>query len=266
MTKLDSLLEESPEGRFYIPMVNPELHSRRNQVEEELNARGVATLCQRTPDEDQSAFPSVVDLCALVLDPKASLPSALPGSWALWPLVSGVRNQPEDWTEWACHLAELGVEVLQPIALDPSPKIRRSLVDAWGEEYFEPIFHGEPPSERAFSAVVSGWGLRPFASRPLQTTRVGEGALVEALLLAGEYAHRLDEGATRVQGFLRAARWTEESKYEVTALVRDRQIQAIPWVEEESRTLMEEWVQGGESEILAELESRYLKRPIVSRS
>lgn len=263
-SKLHSLSEETPEGRFYIPAVNPELRSHRNQTEEELNDRGVMTLCQRAPDERQSPFPTVVDLSALVLDPRASKPSALPGSWALWPLVPGVRNQPEEWTEWACRLAELGVEILQPIALDPPPKIRRALVDAWGEDYFEPIFHGEPHSERAFSAVVASWGLRPFAPRPSQAKRAGDGALVEALLLAAEYAHRLDDGATRVQGFLRAARWTEESKYEVSALVRDHQIRAIPWVEEESRTLMEEWVQAGESEILKELEGRYLKRPIAT--
>lgn len=200
-------------------------------------------------------------LAALVARDLSAFDRLSPGS-AVWPLVPGLTDDRALWAEALPLLAAAGIRHVQPMTLELSPAEKRRLAAFGDEGVFEALFHGELPPERAFSRCAAQWGLRPFARRPLEALpgrRGGNRRLAGELLLAGELWLRCGRGEREGHALLRAGRWVETTGHDVPALVREGNLDVVPWLDGLSRAVLAATAGGGGgAPLLAELEAEYV--------
>lgn len=246
--------------------------------------RGVPVLVQRTvrpdgpsgdpwPGERPAGLFEVHDPTALLLDraetearPDDGLDAfaRLPeGAVVVWPLVPGFTDEPALWDAACAALAQAGARVAQAVVPELTSAERRLLADRTDGRAFEALFHGASPEPRRFARVARRHGLRPFFDRPLPTPPLGDGGvagnrrLAGLLALAGELAVRLDLAPGKAQGYLRAARFADRTRYDLLALSREGNLPVLPWLDPASRELVEEWAATGRSGVVDRLLDDY---------
>ncbi|HEX2165571.1 MAG TPA: hypothetical protein VHM02_16635, partial [Thermoanaerobaculia bacterium] len=185
-----------------------------------------------------------------------------PGGAALWPLVAGLTDAPALLAAGLDRLAAAGVAVVQPFVPRLDPAGRRRLAEAAGGDAFDRLFHGSDADERAFARAAAARGLGFLLPRPLPRPPLGGAAnrrLAAALATAGELWLRLGRTPSQGQAFFRAARWADETGYDLPALAREGHLGVVEAVDAASRALIEEAAAtGGEPALVVELTRAYL--------
>jgi hypothetical protein len=262
------LLAEPRDDVVYLPPVDEALEESRQQIIGTMEAADTPLMVQVLPWR-VSASPG--SLCVYDLLPATAtrslqvLQNLPPGSSAVWPLISGYTDDLALWNEVLAGLAESGVSRIQGICADLVPADRRRIVEVAGEHGFDRLFHGSPPSEREFAAVVHRFGLEPFLSRPLPETPArlrGNRALAADLALIGELWLRLGRSESRGQSFYRASRWIDREVHDLTALAREGNLGVVTWLDAPSYEVVQEIVATGDSSLLADLSREYLEPPL----
>jgi hypothetical protein len=243
---------------LYLPPVRPELRAERDALAAAQAARGTPVLSQLLPGEPAPAAPAtaVLDLLPLAVAGRPPAVAALGAQGAVWPLLPVLGGGPQLWEEVAAAAAGAGLGWLQAVAVEADPRQMRELAEALDEERALALFHASPPPPAGVAAAAVGAGLAPFAPRALPRPPLrGADDLRLAALLAetGELCRLLGEPASRREGFLRAARWAEDSRPSLAALCREGNLTVLDWLEEEPRRLVAEAVAGGLPSALDEL-------------
>lgn len=255
----------------WLPPVPAALVDRRDDLAARLLADGTPVVVQLLPGERPPAPPATVifDLAPILLtdgegdlaavDRLAALPA---GAAVVWPLVAGVSDRPEQVASGLDRLAAAGVATVQPAVPRLRPADRRRLADAGGEAAFDRLFHGPDPDERAFARAAAARGLAFLIPRPLPRPPLagaGNRRLAGGLATAGELWLRLGRAPSQGQAFLRAARWVDETGYDLVALARDGNLGVVEAIDRASRDFIEEAAAtGGEPALIGELTVAYL--------
>jgi hypothetical protein len=183
-------------------------------------------------------------------------------SAALWPLIAGLTDPPDLVAAGLDALAAAGVAVVQPVVPALSAGDRRRLAAAAGEEAFDRLFHGGEPDERAFARAAAARGIGFLVPRPLPRPPLagaGNRRIAGWLAVAADLWLRLGRPPSQGQAFFRAARWADETGYDLPALARDGNLGVVAEVDAASRALIEEAAATGERPaLLGELTERYL--------
>lgn len=265
-----ALLESIPEpldDLLYLPPVGTELVEARQHLAESALASGTPVLVQYLPGEkilgggEMALFDLLETLLARDLEALSRLP---PGSRAVWPLVSGYTDDPTLWQQGIGALAEGGVRGVQGLAAEWTPSDRRRLVQRAGEEGFEALFHGPPPSEQRFASAVASFGLEPLLERPVPgspRSLARNRALAGHLSTVAELWLRLGRGEAKGQKFYRAARWIDRETHDLTLMAREGNLGVVSWLDSDSREVIEELVAAGRSSLLDALRQAYLQVP-----
>jgi hypothetical protein len=263
---------ELPAGPFddvlYLPPVAPELGTARDRAAAEVAAQGTPVLVQLFPGERSPDAVGVVALYDL-LEPLlagdlAALGDLPAGAATLWPLVAGLTDSSDLREEGVRRLAEAGVAVLQAVAPDLPAVDRRRLFESRAgaeidTELFAGLFHAAPPDPRPLARAARAHGIAPFLPRPLPRPPLTGAAEREAaglLALAGELHLRLGRLAPS-QACFRAARWIDQSGYDLRALAREGNLHVLHWLDPASRGVVEEWAETGRSARVEELLEEY---------
>jgi hypothetical protein len=259
---------------LYLPPVPPRRAAVRDKLASSRLVDGTPVLLQLFPGEE-SAVPAVsgvafvYDLLPALLahdlerlDRLGDLPGG--GATVVWPLISGLTDDPGLWDAGCARLAAAGVRCAQAMAPALEPADRRRLMERWGkereEEVFEALFHREPPPERDFARAAARHGLEPFLSRPLPRApvlRTENLRLGGALALIAELWLRLGRSEEKGQDFYRAARFIDRTHWDVPALDRDGNLSVLPF-EPEVHAVLAELLETGEAELLTELLAEYV--------
>ncbi len=250
---------------FQLPPVRPELRTDRDALAAALVRSGTPVLAQLLPGE-RAPLPGVVvvyDLLRPLLDGELTgLDELAQGTTAVWPLVAGLTDRPELWEEGCERLAAAGVGCVQATAVELDPELRSRLARERGDEVFDALFHGPPPSERDFSRCAHAHGLRVFMPRPetgSSPRRIRNRQLASRLALAGELWLRLDRSVASGQALFRAARGAESTRHDLAALVREDNVTVMNWLSTLSAELIVEVVTRDRSTLLEELLEEYLE-------
>lgn len=250
---------------LYLPPVEAGRRAELERLVGRLAGAGTPLVVQQVAGDGrlESGPPPVWDLLSPLasgdLEPLARLPA---GAAAVWPLIAGYTADPGLWQEGLGQLAAAGVATVVGIAAELSPLDRRRLMEAAGEQGFEALFHGEPPSEREFARRAWEWGLEPFAERPLpegSEPQRGNRRLAALLARIGELWLRLGRSEARGQAFFRAARWVDREVHDLRSLSRDGNLGVVGWLDESSRQVIDEFVAAARSSLLEELRREYLE-------
>ena len=258
------LISESRDDVVYLPPVDETHEEGRRRAIEVMEESDSPLLVQILPGNLPLSSESlyVFDLLQVIATRQLEeLPELPAGSSLLWPLVGGYTDDPGLWNEVLPGLEEGGVSRVQGLAADLSPADRRRIVEVAGDQGFDRLFHGQPPSEREFASAVHRFGMEPFLSRPLPKSPArlrGNRRLAEDLALIGELWLRLGRSESRGQGFYRAARWIDREAHDLMALAREGNLGVVTWLDAESRELVQEIVASGSASLLAELRDEYL--------
>lgn len=183
------------------------------------------------------------------------------GSAVVWPLIRGVTDDQRTVSTGLERLKRRGVEAVLGLPLDLSPGDRREVVRAHGDEVFDLVFHGDGSSARRFARAAEQVGLRWWLERPSLGSSAGptdNRRLSGALLAIAGLWSRLGRSPVRGQSYYRAARWIDNSRYEVTALLREGNLEVIEAVDPASREVIREVVELGESAVLDELRRSFV--------
>jgi hypothetical protein len=259
---------------LYLPPVPERLRGERLELIASLVADGTPVLAQclrgeAAPPGATAVYDLLRDLVEGSLDALAELP---PGSCAVWPLIAGVTDAPESWERGCALLAAARVAVVQPLVLELDPQARRQLADSAAHADYARLFHGLPPSERAFSVLAHRAGLQPFLERPLpvrvaapgQTGAIGMPPVANRraagqLALAGELWLRLGRDEAVGQEVLGAARRLGQLPHDVAALAREGNLGLLNWLSTRARAVVEASVAGSKPSLVAELLEDYLR-------
>jgi hypothetical protein len=253
---------ELPHGPFddllYLPPVASGLRAARDRAAAEIAGRGTPVLVQLLAGEsppDAVGVVALYDLLEPLMSGDLGALSGLPaGSAALWPLVAGLTDSSDLREEGVRRLAEAGVAVLQAVAPDLPAADRRRLFESRAgaeidTELFAGLFHAAPPDPRPLARAARAHGLAPFLPRPLPRPPLTGAAEREAaglLALAGELHLRLGR-LVPSQACFRAARWIDQTDYDLRALAREGNLHVLHWLDPTSRTIVEEWAAEGRS-------------------
>jgi hypothetical protein len=188
--------------------------------------------------------------------------SLLPrGAAAVWPLIPGLTDAPALVAAGLDALAAAGAAVVQPVVPRLAAAERRRLAEAAGDSAFDRLFHGGEPDERAFARAAVSRGLGFLVPRPLpRPPLVGaeNRRLAAVLAVAAELWLRLGRSPSQGQAFFRAARWADETGYDLAALAREGNLAVVAALDAASRALLEEAAGGGAPALVAELMRDYL--------
>lgn len=257
-------IERSLDDLVYFPPVAEGWEAVRLESARARLSEGTPVLLQLPPGQENPlpGATAIYDLLPALADGNLEVLSTLPtGSAAAWPLVSGLTDAPELWRQGCERLAKAGVAVVQPLALGLSPESRRRLAEGRRDEVFRALFHGEPPSERAFARVAWSFGLAPRLSRPIpRWPLVGAGnrQIAGSMMLTAELWLALDRPVNQGLALWRAARWVDASGYDVAALARDGNLTVVPELDGTSRELIAELIERGRSALLDQLLEEYV--------
>jgi len=267
-------LSEAPlDDVLYLPPVPPRRAAVRDKLASSRLVDGTPVLLQLFPGEESSVpavsgvafvYDLLPALLARDLD-RIDLLGRLPaGSTVVWPLISGLTDDPGLWDAGCARLAAAGVRCAQAMAPILEPADRRRLMERWGkereEEVFEALFHREPPPERDFARAAARHGLEPFLSRPLPRApvlRTENLRLGGALALIAELWLRLGRSEEKGQDFYRAARFIDRTHWDVPALERDGNLSVLPF-EPEVHAVLAELLETGGAALLTELLAEYV--------
>lgn len=193
------------------------------------------------------------------LESLAALPS---GGAAVWPLVRGRSDDPVLWRDGCAALAAAGVTAVQTTLPRLDTRGRRRLAEGAAEDAYHRLFHGPEPDERAFARVAAAAGLEVFVPRPLPRPPASGAAdrkLAAALYLVAELWLRLGRSPSQGQAYFRAARWCDESGYDLEALAREGNLAVVEAVDRSSREVLEDAAaRGGAPALLQDLLREYL--------
>jgi hypothetical protein len=184
------------------------------------------------------------------------------GAAAVWPLVPGLTDGSDLVAAGLHALAAAGVAAVQPVIPRLAPADRRRLAEGAGDEAFDRLFHGGEPDERAFARAAAARGLAFFLPRPLPRPPLAGAAnrrIAADLAVAGELWLRLGRAPSQAQAFFRAARWADETGYDLPALAREGNLGVVAAVDAASRALIEEAAASGrEPSLVAQLRAAYV--------
>jgi hypothetical protein len=264
---LPDLAEAPLDDVLYLPPVPSRFAAARDELARARLVRGGPVLIQVFPGEETAISPSssgafVFDLLQALLERDLDALRDLPsGAAAVWPLLTGLTDDPALWDQGCRNLAASGVRCVQALAPSLTSADRRRMVERWGgEEAFDALFHGQPPAERAFARAAHRFGLEPFLSRPLPQSpaaSTGNRWIGGVLALAAELWLRLGRPVEQGQAFYRAARWIDRSPYDLEALAREGNLAVLP-LDPMSREVAAECAAAGESGTLARLLAEYV--------
>ena len=265
VTELDVEALAAPRSDVvYLPPVDSALETSRLRLVDALARSGTPLWVQSiagSPAEETGPVWVHDLLQALATGDLESLDGLPAGAVAIWPLVSGYTDDPELWREGLARLARAGVARVQGICPELSPADRRHLVEVAGSHGFDKLFHGDPPSERAFAVAVDDLGMDPFLQRPLPSSpgRLRRNrALAAQLALMGELWLRLGWPESAGQALYGSSRWIDRESHDVSALAREGNLGVVSWLDAISRQAVQEIVETGSSTLLDELRSEYL--------
>ncbi len=267
-------LDPSPlDDVLYLPPVPTRRAAARDKLASSRLVDGTPVVLHLFPGEE-STVPAVSGvafvydllpaLLARDLDRFARLENPPSGSAAVWPLLPGLTDDPGLWEDGCARLAAAGVRCVQAMAPALQPADRRRLAERWGkereEEVFDALFHREPPAERDFARSAHRHGLAPFLARPLPRApvlRTENLRLGGVLALVAELWLRLGRSEEQGQAFYRAARWIDNTSYDVAGLDRDGNLPVLP-IDAESRAVAADFLENGDSELLTTLLDEYV--------
>lgn len=273
---VESRLPELAGGPFddvvWLPPVPEALRDERDRLAERLLAVGTPVLVQALPGERVAPPEATVvfDLTAALLGATGALSPAsaavlsrLPaGCAALWPLVAGLTDRPALIAAGLDALAAAGLALVQPVVPTLSAADRRRLAEGAGEGAFDRLFHGADPDERAFARAAAARGLAFLVPRPLPRPPLagaGNRRLGAWLAVAAELWLGLGRPPSQGQAFFRAARWADETGYDLLALAREGNLGVVETVDAASRALIEQAAaSGGEPALVTELMEHYV--------
>jgi hypothetical protein len=249
----------APPDVAYLPPVHAERVTERDELARTIAAGGGRALVHLRAGEavvPLGAIP-VVDLLeplARAVEPAAiELPR---GAWVIFPLVAGLAAKEGERSRWLARLAEGEAAVVVGVTPALEPSARRGLADLAGEERWQAIFHGEPPSERDFARAVAASGLSPLPEAPeveAPPRAARNRALAARLAEAGELTLRLGRGEAAGEALLAAARRTRAASHDLAALAREGNLAVIDWLDEPARRLIEQAAAGELPEHLVRL-------------
>lgn len=256
----------------WLPPVAAELRGERDRLAEVLLAAGTPVLVQALPGEAVGAAGATVvfDLTAVVLatagaGAESQNPARLsllpPGAAAVWPLIPGLTDAPALVASGLDALAAAGAAVVQPVVPRLAAAERRRLAELAGDSAFDRLFHGGEPDERAFARAAAARGLASLVPRPLPRPPLGGAEnrrLAGVLAVAADLWLRLGRSPSQGQALFRAARWADETGYDLAALAREGNLAVVAAFDAASRALLEEAAGGGEPALVAELRRDYL--------
>lgn len=249
----------------YLPPVPASMEVRRRETLDALLEAGGSVVLHQRPGEVAPAHPAVTPIYDLLPvlwsgDP-AGLADLPAGAAAVWPLVPGFTDDPRRVDRYLEALCQARVTRVIGVDLALSPVDKRRLVEAREEVAFERLFHEEGGAERGFATRVSGHGLDWWLDRPLprrQGRRRENRRLGGGLLAVADLWQRLDRPVGQGQAFYRAARWLESTHYDVTALLREGNLDVVEAVDAVSAELLAEVVGTGRSRLLEKLRREYV--------
>jgi hypothetical protein len=249
----------------YLPPVDEPERPARDSVAAAHVAHGTPVLLHQFSEERAPSFPGVVRVLDLLepllakdLESLRRLPREL---HVVWPLLPGLTDGESLWREGCERLAEAGIRGVQGVAPVLTPGDRRQLDERSGGEAFDALFHRPAPSEQDFARYAARYGLAPFLERPLPRSPLRGAAnrkAAGALALAAEYATRLGRPVDLAQALFRAARWVDQTTYDIEAMARDGHLEMVSALDDESRRLLRSCFEGEEPQILTELRDDYL--------
>jgi len=275
ISALESLADTPLDDVLYLPPVPSRRAAARDKLASSRLVDGTPVVIQLLPG-DESTVPAVSGV-AFVYDLLAALLSRdlerfdrfehPERAVAVWPLIAGLTDDPELWDAGCARLAAAGVRCVQAITPVLEPAGRRRLADRFGkereEEVFDALFHREPPPERDFARSAHRHGLDPFLRRPLPrppVLRIENRRLGGALALLAELWLRVGRPEVQGQSFYRAARWIDQTAYDVAALERDGNLAVLPF-DAASRDVVADLLETGESSLLETLLAEYVEQP-----
>ena len=254
---------EPPDEVAYLPPVPEEWVNQRVDLARSLMDLGAPVLVQRyvgdgqPEDRDSEVFDLLETLLAGKLESLVELPE---GARVVWPLIAGLTDDSTQWENGLALLASAGVAHIQPLALDLEPADKRRLVERAGEGAFHALFHGEQPSEQAFSRLAAVRGFGPFLPRPLPGSGVRREnqRLSEQLATAGELWLRVGRSESGGQGLYRSSRWVDSERHDLSALCREGNLGVFPWLDPLSARVISDFVSTGTATLVEELKAEYL--------
>lgn len=250
---------------LYLPPVREDLRAARDAAVAELSAAGTPVLVQVRPGEapPEGATVVVCDLLGVLLDGESERVAETPaGAIALWPLIPGLSDHPGLRDEAFEMLRAVGVDQVHCVVPNLDSSERRQLAEGRGEDVFDALFHGTPPSERQFAIAAHEHGLEPLPPRPAigaTERRQTQRDLAAALALAGELWLRCGRSTLQGQGLLRAARGVESSSRDLRALHREKNLHLMSWLDSESLEIVRELLDEGRSQRVEELRNEWLR-------
>jgi hypothetical protein len=273
-----SSVEIRPEGRcledlIYLPPTTRRLRSAQLALAEEIAGQGTPVLLQRMPGDPEVRIDGVTPTHDLLptlwhgeVDGLAELPA---GTTAVWPLIPGVTDGPALIDRGLDLLAGAGVARAIGIDLELSPGDRREVVVSHGDQLFDLLFHRSSPGERRFCRAAAERGLEWWLDRPLPSPpllRVGNRRLAGLLLSIADLWSRLGLPPVQGQAYYRAARWIDESRYDVGALLREGNLGLVASIDDASLEALSGLLADGRSGVLEKLRAAWTADPEVEPS
>lgn len=196
----------------------------------------------------------------------ARLESIPPGALLSWPLVPGLSDTEELLSRGLERLSQLSPLAVVPTVPELTPAARRALSERYGGEAFEAVFHPHPPDPRAFAGrcLDRGIDFLPRRARPVGRAagaRDLQRTIADELGLIADLRREAESSAAGAQSFYGAARWFESTAHDVRSLLREGNLDIIPWVDREIASVAEDLASGKErSELLIRVARRYARR------
>lgn len=234
---------------LYLPPVAPRRAAGRDALAARHASHGTPVLLQVVAGDALEGSPPgthvVVDLTAALLTGDHDLLDRVPaGGTAAWPLLPAITDDPSLWESACARLAAAGARAVQGVVPELTPADKRHLLERFGDDLFDALFHRDPPQVRDLARVAHGHGLAPFLERPLPRRPmlgIGNRRLAGWITLAAELEDRLERfSPQRVQGLYRAAREADRTPYDLEALARDGNLGVLGWLTPEARRIVEE--------------------------
>ena len=258
----------TPPGTIYIPPVPAEEKSQVTEVATWARSIGSSVLEQIVvrgePSPVSPHSEPLYDLLELSLsgdwDALKDLP---PQCQILWPLLSGLSDDEEQVEQGLAALAALRPRAVIAVVPELSPATRRLLSERLGDLAFGSVFHGQRSDPRRFAAACRQAGLEFLPGREGRTAGRRPGDSLEQraaseLGLIADLWGDVYESESRAQEFYRAARWFEETSYDLRSLLRDGNLGVVPWMDPEIESVARELAEGAKrSELLQQTALAY---------
>ncbi len=247
----------------YLPPVREEFRRQRDELAGTLLKAGSSVLLQVLAGEPRPALPAiyVIDPLELLVTGALEALSEVPTeSIVAWPLIVGVTDHAESWKDALGRLSRSGVRCVQATEYDLEPIEKRRLAELGNDTAFDALFHGDRPSERSFARVAASLELAPFLARPAngKSGFVARNRSIAAhISLVGELWSRNQHSESGAQRYFAAARWVDQTRFDVSALCREGNLGVASQLDTDARELVDQFVTSGRSDLCDELMRDY---------